>query len=161
MDLFSMDGVTFLRRPTAKLQSGQIFIPPLSKIHKKAQKFSFAKQVNMAFLFRKISKALVSIFKILVYLYFEHLHMVSSTIILPNEKKAHRQDDRMVYGAGLGHQSLCWHGLESNSSHFVNIAIQSIVSFILNTCKCYLLPSSMLLTSKHTAGIAEWYETLV
>ena len=86
--------------------------------------------------------------------------MVSSTIIHPNDQKAYRQDGRVVYGAGLGHQSLWWHGLESNSSHFVNIAIQSIVSFILNLCKWYLLPSSMLLTSKHTGGIAEWYETL-
>ena len=65
--------------------------------------------------------------------------------------------EALVYG----HQPVRWRGLASNSFRFVDIPIQSVASFILNTCKCYLLPSSMLLTTKHTGRTAELYGVLV
>ena len=59
------------------------------------------------------------------------------------------------------HQSLWWRGFESHICHFFDIPIQSIVSCILITCRWYLLPSWMLLTTKHTGRIAEWSKALV
>ena len=67
----------------------------------------------------------------------------------------------MVLGAGLRHQSLRWPWYESNTWHFVGIAIQSIISFILNTCKRYLLLSFMLFTTKDTGRMAESSKALV
>ena len=95
------------------------------------------------------------------FLYFEHMHIVYSTIIHAIDHKKYRQDGRVVWGAGLRHQSLRWCGFEFHSCHFVDIPIQSIVSFILNTCTWYLLPISMLLTRKHTSNTAEWSKLLV
>ena len=59
------------------------------------------------------------------FLYFEHLQMVSSTMIHAIDLKTYRQDGRVVWGAGLKHwckapvtsvalvrvdlQSFCWH----------------------------------------------------
>ena len=43
---------------------------------------------------------------------------------------------------------------------FCRQPIQSIVSFILKTCTWYLVPLSMLLNTKHTGRMAEWYEAL-
>ena len=42
----------------------------------------------------------------------------------------------------------------------IDIPIQSSVSFILNTGTWYLLPSSMLLTTKHRGRMAEWSNAL-
>ena len=58
-------------------------------------------------------------------------------------------------------KSLWWRGFDSHSCHFVDIPIQIIVSFILNTCRWYLLTSWKLLTTKHTGRIAEWSKALV
>ncbi len=52
-------------------------------------------------------------------------------------------------------------GLESHSCDFVDIPIQSIVSYILNTCTWYLLPSSMLLITQHTGRMTEWCKVLI
>ena len=95
------------------------------------------------------------------FLYFKHLHMVSSTIIHAIDFKTYRQDGRVVWGASLMHQSLWLRGFESHICHSVNIPLQSIVSFILNTCTWYLLPSSMLLTTQHTSRMVEWSKALV
>ena len=65
---------------------------------------------------------------------FEHIHMVSSTTIHAIDFTTYRQDGRVVYSAGLRHQSLRWRGFKSHSCHYVDITIQSIVSCILNTC---------------------------
>ena len=94
-------------------------------------------------------------------MYFEHLKMVSSTIINAVEHTTYRQDGRVVGGAGLRRLSLWWFWFESHSCHFVDIPIQSIVFCILNTCTWYYLPSSMLLTIQHTERMAEWSEALV
>ena len=74
------------------------------------------------------------------FIYFEHLHIVSSTIIHAIDNKTYRQDGRVVLGGGLRDVSLRWRGFESHSWNFVDVAIQSIVSYILNICKLYLLP---------------------
>ena len=73
-------------------------------------------------------------------LYIEHLQMVSSTIIHAIDHTTYRQDGRVVWGAGLRHQELWWCGFQAYSSQYYDIPIQSIVSFILNTCTWYLLP---------------------
>ncbi len=39
-------------------------------------------------------------------LYFEHLHMVSSTVIHAFDHQTYRQDDQVIWGAGIRHQSL-------------------------------------------------------
>ncbi len=74
------------------------------------------------------------------FLYFENLQMVSSLIIHAFDCKKYRQDGRVVRGAGLRHQSHGWRGFVTHPCYVVDIPIQSIVSFILNTCTCYLLP---------------------
>ena len=81
--------------------------------------------------------------------------MVLSTIIHAIDHTTYRQDGRVVFGAGLRHQSLQWRGFVSHSCYFVEIPIQSIVSCILNTCTWYLLPSSMPLSTQHTGRMAE------
>ncbi len=65
--------------------------------------------------------------------YFDHLHMVSSTIIDAIDLKTYRQDGRVEWGAYLRHQSLRWRGVESYSCHFVDIPKWNLLSFILNT----------------------------
>ena len=87
--------------------------------------------------------------------------MVSFTIINTIDLKTYRQDGWVVWTAGFRHQSLWSRRFEFYHCHFVDLSIQSIVSFILNTCICCHLPLSMLLTSKHTAKMAMWYEALV
>ncbi len=47
------------------------------------------------------------------FLYFEHLHTVSSTIIHAIENKTYRQDGRVVWGAGIRYQSLRWPRFDS------------------------------------------------
>ena len=54
------------------------------------------------------------------------------------------------------YQSLWWRGFESQSCHFVEIPIKSIVSCNLYSCRWYLLPSSMLFTTKHTGRMGSW-----
>ncbi len=131
------------------------------------------------------------------------------------------QDGRVVWGAGLRHQSYRCRRFKTHSSHFVDILykvsfplfwkhahgifyhypcylqqniqagwtiargagfrapvtsgawvpvpllslcdipFEIIASFILKTCIWYLLPLSMLLITKHTGRMAEWYEALV
>ena len=95
------------------------------------------------------------------FLLFEHLHMVSSTIIHAIEHTTNRQNGAVVYVSGLRHQSFLWRGFESNSCHFDDILTQSIVSFILNTCTWYLLSSSVLLTKQHASRMAEWSKALL
>ncbi len=87
--------------------------------------------------------------------------MVSSTIINAIEYITYRQDCRVVLGAGLRRWSLYWRWFDTQLRHFVYITIQSIVSFILNTCTWYVLPFVMLLTTKYTGRIAEWSKALV
>ena len=87
--------------------------------------------------------------------------MVSSTIINAIKHTTYRQDGRVVLDASLRRWSLYWRGFESQSRHFVDITIQSIVPFILNTCTWYVVPSLMLLTIKYTGSMAQWYEELV
>ncbi len=90
--------------------------------------------------------------------------MVSSTIIHAIDQTTYRQNGWVVYVAGLRHQWLGWFGSESHSSRCVNIPIipiQSILSFILKTCTLYLLPLSMLLTTKYTGRMAKWSKLLV
>ena len=62
--------------------------------------------------------------------FFEHLHMVSPTIINAIEHTTYRQDGRVVLGADLRRRSLYWRGFESQSCHFVEITIKSLVSLI-------------------------------
>ncbi len=64
------------------------------------------------------------------FLYFEHLHMVSSTIIYATDLITYRKDGRIVLAACLRNQSFRWCEFEYHSCHFVDIAIQRIVSFI-------------------------------
>ncbi len=45
--------------------------------------------------------------------YFEHLHMVSLTIIHSIDLKIYREDDQVEWGAGFRHQSFRWCGFES------------------------------------------------
>ncbi len=92
--------------------------------------------------------------------YIEHLQMVLSTIIHAIDHSTYRWDGHVVWSAGLRHQSLQWRGFVSHSCHFVDIPIQSIVSFILNTCTWYLLSLFRLLTTKHTGRMAEWSKAL-
>ncbi len=84
-------------------------------------------------------------------LYFEDLHMVSSTIINAIDHKTCRQNGWVVYVTCLRPQPLLWRGLESHSCRVDDIPIQNIVSFILNTSTEYLLPSSMLLINNKQA----------
>ncbi len=95
------------------------------------------------------------------FLYFEHLHMVSFTIIHAIEHLTYRQDGGVERGTCLTYQSvrLCW--FKTYSYHFVEIPKEGIVSIILNTCTWCHLPLSMLLTSKQTGRMAEWYEALL
>ena len=62
--------------------------------------------------------------------------------------------------SGKRHHSLRWCAFKTHSCLFVDIAMQSIVSFILNTCKWYLLLSSMLLTIKHTGRMGQWSKSV-
>ena len=92
--------------------------------------------------------------------HIEHLQIVSSTIMHAIDHTTCRQVGRVVFGAGLRHQSLQWRGFVSHSCYFVEIPIQSIVSCILNTCTWYLLPSSMPFTTQHTGRMAGWSKWL-
>ena len=87
--------------------------------------------------------------------------MVSSTNINAIDLKTYRQNGLVEWTTGFRHKSLRWRGFESYYCQFVDILIRSIVSLILNTCTWYLLPSSILLTSKHTGRMVEWNELLV
>ncbi len=51
-------------------------------------------------------------------------------------------------------------GFESHSFYFVDLPIQSMVSFILNTSTWYLLPLSMLLITQHIARVAKLSKAL-
>ncbi len=90
------------------------------------------------------------------FMYFEHQHMVSSTIIHANDQKPYRQDGRVVQGAGLRHQALWWRWFESHSCYFFDLPIQSLVSFILNVCTWDLLPLSIQLITQHITRVAKW-----
>ena len=80
------------------------------------------------------------------FLYFEHLQLVSSTLIHAIDNTTYRQNGWVVYVAGLRLQSLLLRGFKTNSYHLCWHPIQNIVSLISNNCTWYLVPSSMLLT---------------
>ena len=68
---------------------------------------------------------------------------------------------RMAEWSCLSHQSLRWRGFKSHSCYFLDIPIQNNISCFFNTCTWYLLPSSRLVTRKHTGRMAEWPKALV
>ncbi len=82
--------------------------------------------------------------------------MVFFTIIDAIDHKTYRQDGRLVRGAGFRAPVTWVAWVPVPLLSFCDIPIQSIVSFILNTCRWYLLSLSMLLTAKNTGRMAEW-----
>ena len=106
------------------------------------------------------------------FLYFEHLHMVSTTIIHAIDYTTYRQDGQVVYSAGLRKQSLWLRWFESHSCHFVDIPIQSIVSFFLNRFPVFWTPAHDIfyhpacyrlhnIQAGWPTGLRRWFKALV